>query len=358
MITLYTITLTVACCVAVALVLGSERRRNAEQSWLTTSTLAVLAASCATLSTLAYAMTGPDDANLVPLVIGDITMPLCIGLIVAAMRRASGRRNTFALPVLVLSLGVGAVTLFVSIETGQLVKLMMLALFSLAAAASCLWGGLPAVGARLVGGSLLFYGLYCILRLVAPSIWGPDSPAVQDFLSRGPSTIVAAIVVALVAWGTILIIRRANADDTASIVTSDALTDWIGALLVQSSQVSAVGVSVPDLPLHRAAFGRAWAQAVATAVDRGVRAAAPVGSVVGKVAPAALVALQFGSAVEFEELRTRLQESYEGMLPRVAPTDAPELLIEPLLITSEADLRRYARRTRSTARRAMTSQEA
>jgi hypothetical protein len=356
MITLYTITLTVACCAALALVLGSERRRSSE-SWATTSTLAVLAASCATLSTLAYAMAGPDDANLMPLIIGDITMPLSVGLIVAAMRRATGRRGTWALPIIVVSIGVGAVTLFSGIDAGQMAKLGALAAFSLVGAVTCLRGELPVLGARLVGGSLLFYGAYCLARLGAPAVWGADSEVATIYFGRGSSTAVAAVIVGLVAWGTIIVIRRANSDETASIVTSDALTDWIGALLVQSPSVSAVAVSVPDLPLHRAAFGRAWAQAVAVAVDRGVRAATPVGSVVGKVGPGALVALQFGSAVEFDELRTRLQESYEGMLPRTAPTDPPDLRIEPLVITSETDLRRFARRTRGDARRAMSFQE-
>ncbi|WP_438353771.1 hypothetical protein [Microbacterium sp. CJ88] len=358
MITLYTITLTVACCVAVALVLGSERRRATESSWATTSTLAVLSASCATLSTLAYAMAGPDDANLVPLVIGDVTMPLCVGLIVATLRRAAGSRGTLIVPAVLISLGVGAVTLFVSADAGQAVKLASLALFSLTGAVVALWSALPPLGARLVGGSLLAYGLYCGVRLIAPQVWSADSSMAQVYLGRGASTIVATVVVGMVAWGTILIIRHANADDAAAIVSSDALTDWIGALLVQNPHVAAVAVSVPDLALHHAAFGRAWAQAVAAAVDRGVRAAAPVGSVVGKVAPGALVALQFGSAVEFDQLRARLQESYETLLPRVAPTDPPELLIEELTLTSESDLRRFARRTRATARRAMSYQEA
>ncbi len=75
MVTFYTITLTVACCIAVAMVLGSGRRAGpadapqASGSWVTPSVLAVLAASSATLSTLAYAMAGAND-NLVPLLIG------------------------------------------------------------------------------------------------------------------------------------------------------------------------------------------------------------------------------------------------------------------------------------------------
>jgi hypothetical protein len=356
MITLYTITLTVACCAALALVLGTERRR-ATESWASTSTLAVLAACCATLSTLAYAMAGPDSENLVPLIIGDVTMPLCIGLAVAAMRRAGGHRASWALPAVVVSIGVGAVTLFASADVGQIVKLVVLALFCLSGTVTCLRSDLPARGARLVSGGLLFYGLYSILRLIAPMVWHPESEIVTDYLGRGTSTAAAAASVAVVTWGAIIVIRRSHSDETASIVTSDALTDWIGALLVQSPSVSAVAVSVPDLPLHRAAFGRAWAQAVTVAVDRGVRAATPVGSVVGKVGPGALVALQFGSAVEFDDLRTRLQESYEGMLPRTAPTDPPDLRIESLVITSEADLRRFARRTRGAARRAMSFQE-
>ncbi len=159
MITLYTVTLTVACCVAVALVVVFERRaKSADAQWVTTSTLAVLAASCATLSTLAYAMAGPDDENLLPLVIGDVSMPLSIGLILAAVRRAAGRRRTLAILAVTLSVAVGATTLLLSPDTGQTVKLLVLAMLSGLTALSCLRSPIPALGAWLVGLTMAAYG--------------------------------------------------------------------------------------------------------------------------------------------------------------------------------------------------------
>ena len=357
MITLYTVTLTVACCVAVALVVVSERRtRAADPQWVTTSTFAVLAASCATLSTLAYAMAGPVDANLFPLVIADISMPLSIGLILAAVRRAMGERRTFAIMSVTVSIVVGATTLLLSPAAGQAAKLVVLAALSILTAVVCLRSRLPVLGAALVGVTLALYGAYCALRLAAPFVLEPDHWSLDYVFARGPSTIAAALAVALVAAGMIVIIRRAQTPELTSIVSNETLTNWIEALLAQRSFVLAITISVPALPLHRAAFGRAWAQAIATAVTQAAASVLPTGSVIGRAAPGVLVALQFTTTFDLPTIRTLLQASYERMLPAGAPTDPPDLEVQQLSITSAADVRRFARRARVAARRVMTSQ--
>src|SRR6187431_2773901 len=176
MITLYTVTLTVACCVAVALVVVTERRtRTADARWATTSTFAVLAASCATLSSLAYAMSGPDGENLMPLVIGDVSMPLSIGLILAAVRRAAGRKRTLVILSVTLSIAVGATTLLLSPDAGQAVKLLVLAVLSALTALACLRSPLPPLGAWLVGATMSTYGVYCALRFGLPLVIAPTT---------------------------------------------------------------------------------------------------------------------------------------------------------------------------------------
>jgi hypothetical protein len=362
MITLYTVTLTVACCVAVAFVIASERRTRAvdgqgpDAQWVTTSTLAVLAASCATLSTLAYAMAGPNDENLMPLVIGDVTMPLAIGLILAAVRRAAGRRHTLAIVSVTLSIAVGATTLLLSPEAGQAVKLIVLAVLSILTVFSCVRTTLPPLGAWLIGATMAVYAAYCVARFAVPLFVDADQVYVRYVFGRGPSTVVAAVAVGLVAWGTIVIIRRAQAPEPTSIVSNETLTNWIEALLAQRSVVLAVTVSVPALPLHRAAFGRAWAHAIAAAVTRASTTVLPTGSVVGNVAPGVVVALQFSATFDIEVIRAQLQEAYERMLPPSAPTDPPDLEVQQLSIFSVADVRRFTRQARIAARRAMTSQ--
>jgi hypothetical protein len=357
MITLYTVTLTVACCVAVALVVVFERRaKSSDVQWVTPSTLAVLAASCATLSTLAYAMSGPDDENLIPLVIGDVSMPLSIGLTLAAVRRAAGKVRTLAILSVTLSVAVGATTLFLSPDLGQTVKLLVLAMLSSLTALSCLRSPIPALGAYLVGLTMAAYGLYCALRFGVPLLAGPDNPTVQLAFDRGMSTIVAAVTVALVAWGLIVIIRRSHAPESTAIVSNETLTNWIEALLAQRNVVLAITISVPALPLHRAAFGRAWATAIASAITEAAAAVLPTGSVIGRVAPGVLVALQFTTTFDLPAIRTQVTQSYERMLPPWAPTDPPDLEIQQLSITSATDVRRFARHARVAARRAMTSQ--
>ena len=362
MITLYTVTLTVACCVAVALVVVSERRtrsadpHSSEPRSVTTSTFALLAASCATLSTLAYAMAGPNDENLMPLVIGDVSMPLSIGLILAAVRRAAGKRRTLAILSVTLSVAVGATTLMLSPDTGQTVKLLVLAMLSSLTALSCLRSPIPALGAWLVGLTMAGYGLYCALRFGIPLVLGQQHPYVQYGFTRGPSTIAAAVAVGLVAWGMIVIIRRSQAPEATPIVSNETLTNWIEALLAQRNVVLAITISVPALPLHRAAFGRAWAQAISTAVTQAAGTVLPAGSVIGRVAPGVIVALQFTTNFDLAVIRGLVQESYERMLPPSAPTDPPDLEIQQLSITSAADVRRFARRARTAARHAMTSQ--
>lgn len=357
MITLYTVTLTVACCVAVALVVAFERRaRPADARWATASTLALLAASCATLSTLAYAMSGSDGENLMPLVIGDVSMPLSIGLILAAVRRAAGKPRTLVILSVTLSIAVGATTLLLSPDTGQAVKLLVLAMLSSVTALSCLRSPIPALGAWLVGLTMATYGLYCALRFAVPLVIGTDHVYVRYVFERGPSTIAAAIAVGLVTWGMIVIIRRAHAPESTAIVSNETLTNWIEALLAQRNVVLAITISVPALPLHRAAFGRAWAQAIATAVTLAAGEVLPTGSVIGRVAPGVLVALQFTTTFDLALIRTLMQESYERMLPPAAPTDPPDLEVQQLSITSAADVRRFSRHARAAARRAMTSQ--
>lgn len=357
MITLYTVTLTVACCVAVALVIVSERRaRSSDGPWASASTLSVLGASSATLSTLAYAMSGPEDDHLVPLLIGDVSMPLSIGLILAAVRVAGGMPRTWLIFSSTLSVAVGATTLLLSPETGQAVKLVALALLSFASVYSCVRGRLPDLGAWLVGATLAVYGAYCLVRFAAPLLRLPLHPYIELALSRSVATIVAALSVGMVAWGMIVIIRRAQGPEPTAIVTNETLTNWIEALLAQRSVVLAITVTVPALPLHRAAFGRAWAQAIATAVTRATADVLPTGSVIGRAAPGSLVALQFGTNVDLDAIRTTLQETYEKLLPAPAPTDPPDIEVGQLNITAVSDVRRFARHARSAARRVLTSQ--
>jgi len=357
MITLYTVTLTVACCAAVALAVVFERRaKSSDGQWVTPATLAVLAGSCATLSTLAYAMSGPGDPNLLPLVIGDVSMPLSIGLALAAVRRAAGRRRTFAILAVTLSVAVGATTLLLSPDTGQTVKLLVLAMLSGLTALSCLRSPIPALGAWLVGLTTAAYGLYCALRFGVPLVVGPEHPTVQLAFDRGMSTIVATVAVGLVAAGLIVIVRRSQAPESTAVVSTETLTNWIEALLAQRNVVLAITISVPALPLHRVAFGRAWANSIASAATEAAAAVLPTGSVIGRVAPGVLVALQFTTTFDLATVRARLVQSYERMLPPSAPTDPPDLEIQQLNLTSASDVRRFARHARLTARRAMTSQ--
>jgi hypothetical protein len=278
-------------------------------------------------------------------------MPLAVGLLVATLRRTAGKRRSFAGSALVISLAVGAITLFVSIEAGYVAKLIVLVLFSALAAITCVRAPFPPLGAWLVGGSTAVYSLYSLVRLIGPLLFGQESPEVQAVVGLETATAVAAVVVAVIAVGVIVIFRRSDSTEASPIVSSEVLTDWIGALLSQHSAFTALATSVPDLPLHRAAFGRAWAQAITAALTQATIATLPTGSVVGRVTPQVLVAIQFGDGLDVDAIRARLQLSYESLLPRSAPTEPPDVLVEALAISDPLDLHRFARRSRTATRR-------
>lgn len=359
MVTLYTIILALACCVAVALAIRSEwRGRTAESSWITPSTLALLAATCATQATLAYAMSGPSDENLFPLLIGDVSMPLSIGLLLGVVRVAAGKKQTLAVYCVVISLGVGATTLLASPEAGQAAKLLVLTVFSWMTAFTCLRERLPRRAAWLIGISTALYGTYCLLRFSSPLLVGDEAAAaiVGIVFARGTATIVAAALVAVIAWGVIDLIGQSQTSEPTSVVSREALTNWIGALLAQRSEVAAVAVSVPDLALHRAAFGRVWAQTIVSALGDATRAGMPPGSIVGRVTPGVLVALLFSPVVDLPAIQSRLQESYTAALPATRPTEPPDLRVELLSFSTVADLRRFARQSATSARDPVSSQ--
>lgn len=356
MVTVYTIGLTVALCAAVALTIAIENRAGtAPGAGTAPSRLSILAASFATLSTLTYLMAGPDHVNLFSFAISNTAAPLSAAFLAAALRALAGRR-TYLVPSIVLCVGAGVVTATVSPDAGFTTKLIVSTLLAAFAAISCATSDVPRTGRALVSASMSVYAAYTGAQAFVPLIWGPDAPGVQATLSIGPSLLVAGVCVAGVTAGTVMIIKPPAAVDSVRVVNGRALTDWVAALLTQGSSVTAVTVSTPDLPLHRVAFGRRWTAAISRAVDDAVLSAMPVGSIVGRVAPGALVALQFGTAVAFDELRSRIEASYGERMPRAAPAEAPEPVIEPLIITAEADLQRYARRARATARRAMSAQ--
>lgn len=358
MITLYTIALTIACCAALAIVIGADRRQGTpvvQRGRLTAASLAGLAASCAILSTLAYAMSGPNDENLLPLFVGDVTMPMSLGLLAAAMERAARRGGVRATAIVagVISLGVGTVTLVVGPEAGQSAKLAVLGLFSALTVFICVRGDLPRRGAILVGASTGVYGVYCLLRLLVPFLSSADYPLAVLLLSRGPSTIVAAIVIVLTAWGVILVLRGSGSESTSTILSSRDLVKASRGLGVDRHEVEALSVTVPDLPLHRVAFSRAWAHALALAVSDTVRSVAKEGDVIGEVAPGSLVVLSSDAMADLEAVQSSLQEGFAARLPPDAPTEPPEVRVERLTIHSSDDLRRHRSRTRSAARRAI-----
>jgi hypothetical protein len=360
MVTVYTIALTVACCLAVVLVISSERRsRPVDSSWVTTSTLALLAAASATLSTLAYAISGPNDEYLLPLVIGDVTQPLSVGLLAACVRRASGtpHNQTWAVYFLLLSLGVGAVTVWVSPAWGTDVKLVALAAFSVIGAVAC-WRGrarLAPLGAALVGGPLLVYAAYCVARLISLRLSAPVDPLVLTVFGRGMATIIAAATVAVIALGVILILRGSQGDTRSTLVSDQELKNWVEALLVSNTSVTAIGVSVPDILLHRIAFGRPWAMSVLAAAMRATVESVPASSIVAQVTPEAFVALRFGDGdgnIDIDVTRARMREVYAESIPPAPPTRPPELVVEALLLSTSADVRRFARNSRARTRAA------
>lgn len=355
---LYTLTLTLACLVAVTVAVGAERaQRRGDSSRAFSLTLLSLAPFCATLSTVAYATAGAANDARMPLVIGDISMPLAVGVFWAGLRRADGKSASWAQIAVGISLLVGVLTLAVSPEAGQTAKLLALALFSALCVLECARGAMPRRARWVIGASTGLFGIYCLVR-AASSV---EDQTTGVWLGTAPSLVVAAITVAAVTVGVMFLYRGMPGARATTITSSRVFTKSVRAALrpgnsaatpaatAAATPVRVLVVSIADFSLQRAAFGMIWARALEDALQAAVAAVTPPATTFGAIARGAIVALPAPTADD--ALADVIQEAFARGLSDATPIDIPDLTVQYVELSSLADLAALSRRLRVALRR-------
>ncbi len=180
MVEVFAVALVLASAMGIAIMVFAQPWQRGGEHGLPMTALAGIAAFAALLSTLGYVIAGNTPRSSMPLVIADTTMPLAIGLLWAAMRRARGATRSVLPALIVPSALVGVTTLWVSPDAGQYAKLGVLFLFSGLTAWECFRPGIPrALGRTVVGVATGIYGVYCLVRLVGTAVLGVESPVYE-----------------------------------------------------------------------------------------------------------------------------------------------------------------------------------
>lgn len=358
MVEVFAVALVLASAMGIAIMVFAQPWQRGGEHGLPMTALAGIAAFAALLSTLGYVIAGNAPRSSMPLVIADTTMPLAIGLLWAAMRRARGATQSVLPALIVPSALVGVTTLWISPDAGQYAKLGVLFLFSGLTAWECFRPGIPrSLGRSVVGVATGIYGVYCLVRLVGTAVLGVESPVYEVALATAPSGIVGAVVTAACAYG----VTRIALDDGIArgpkrILGVRAFRTAAAIRFALSSPRSVVLISILDLSLHRTAYGRSWTREVFAALLEAVDAAFPADVVIGRVRPGIFAAMATSFEVDEgveDDVRALFAEGLELRGVRYRP----DLSVQQVTLRSVAEIVRAARpasrverRSRSTPR--------
>lgn len=346
MIEFFAVALILASGMGIAVMVLAQPWQHGSVNGLPATALGGIAAFSALLSTLGYVIAGGSEHPSMPLVIADTTMPLAVGLIWAAMRRARGSLQSVLPAVIVPSALVGVTTLWVSPDAGQYAKLGVIFLFGALTAWDCFRPGAPrSVGRAVVGVATGAYGLYSLSRLVGTAALGVEHPIYLVALSTEASGIAGAVVTAACAYG----LTRITLDDSQArgpkrVLGMRAFRTAAAIRFALSSPRPVVLISILDLSLHRTAYGRSWTREVFAALLEAVDAAFPADVVIGRVRPGIYAAMATGfdadEGVE-DDVRALFAEALELRGVRYRP----DLSVQQVTLRSVAEIVRAARPT-------------
>jgi len=278
---------------------------------------------------------------VVALALANATMVFAPAVIWVALRGINRRAVSGMLPAALSSVVVFAVTFFSAWEAGG-VKVTALAVFCALAFSETARRPLRDLpGSRLVAATALPYAVFCVLRLGAGLIGGPDSWTWRTFFSTSVTTALGTLAVALIC---LAVVRMAHALDETALPASRARQR--GALrararddLRRHGMLVALSLSTPDLDLIRTAHGTERADAVLQALEDAARAALP-GALVGPLTRSSVFALTTGD-LDHHRADAALRAAFADTSPRIGYDDVPDVRIVHRGITDVAQLDQF-----------------
>lgn len=238
---------------------------------------ALAAAVCGVMNVLEVVGGGTAAAA-----VGNATNVIAPAMMWAAARRLNGRNA-----IGTATAGAGAivllgVTFLIPLDDATLLKTAGIVVYSVLATVEFRRGPVSALaGARLMACALLMFALYNAGRLVVAAATGMDSPVWHGAASPEITSIVSAVVIALVGVGA-LRLGRVLDDDPAPgtrAYARGALRRDAARLLTEHGTLVAVAARLPEVDLIRAAHSSECAETLLMTLRDATRAAVETGAV-------------------------------------------------------------------------------
>lgn len=258
--------------------------------------------------------------------VGNAANVLAPGLLWAAGRRVSHRRETGVVVAIAISLLMLAATFVVSLEDATLLKTAAIAVFSILAAVEFRRGGLrQAPGTATIATAISLFAAYNLGRIVVAFTAGIDSRVWNGFASSEATSSVSAVVILLITLGA-LRLGRGLADDPAPGTRAHGRTSLrrrgVELLQAHGSFVGAT-LRIPDLELIRAAQGTEQADAVMAALLGAVDEVLPEAS--AGIVSRDTVAVLLPADIERAGVDRRVAEEFAARRPLAERPGAPDI---------------------------------
>lgn len=340
--TLDVLGLIVACLVVVATLIVLRRGASTEPTRSRERLLRYAAvAALAALMSGVMALLQLRGAGVVALALANATMVYAPAVIWVALRGINRRAAGGMIAASLASIAVFAVTFLGAWEAGG-AKVAALAVFCTLAFSETARRPLRDLpGSRLIAATALPYAVFCVLRVGAGLIGGPDSWTWRTFFSTSVTTALGTLAVALIC---LAVVRMAHALDDAALPASRARRR--GAVRVRArddlrrhGMLVALTLSTPDLDLIRTAYGTARADAVLHALEDAARAALP-GALVGPLTRSSVFALTAGD-LDHHRADTAIRAAFADTSPRIGYDDVPDVRIVHRGIAEDAQLDQF-----------------
>ncbi|MFT4212585.1 MAG: hypothetical protein QM626_12035, partial [Microbacterium sp.] len=235
---------------------------------------AITALLCAVMYLADY-----NGASGLPLVIANGSMVLAPAMIWVAMSRAGGRSPLAVVVALSLTAVAAAATALAPGVVAGAVKVgALLVVCALAAAETCRSPVAGLRGARLIRAVMIGYAAFCALRMAISAAFG-FAPAYAAWGAMTQlTTLLGVLAVVLSGAGTWLMAAHLGDADAHRAPGRDEIREWVRTRLEAGEPVVLFTLSLPDLPLIRAAHGAARAESIQAALRRAAVDVAPAGA--------------------------------------------------------------------------------
>lgn len=271
--------------------------------------------------------------------VGNATNVVTVGLAWSGARRLNSRRAIGAATTGAGGILMLALTFVMPLDDATLLKTGVIVVFAALAAVEFTRRPLSELaGSRVLVVTLVVFGAFNLYRLVVAAIAGMSSPLWQHTASAQVTTILSALAIVGMGYGSVRLGRELDDDPAPGTRAHDRgiLRRSAGDLLASRERIQTTIVRIPEIDLIRAAHSSGRAEEMITVLVDAATEAVP-GCAVGVPARDTVFVLHPGSPSR-TETEAGLRRAFAAHMPLIDYSDTPDLSFEHHSIADVHDL--------------------